>query len=177
MATITGFAQRRDSSTARFCTSGTCSSGSSTPRSPRATMTPSNASIISSSASTACGFSTLAITGRNLPSSFMISCTRTMSDALRTKDSAMMSAPSLIAQRRSSSSFSERAGTFTATPGRLIPLLLLTGPGTSTTVVTVVAVTSVARNPTLPSSISSWSPTLTSPGRPLKVVPQMLTSP
>ena len=46
VATITGLAAARDSSMARFCTSGTCSSGSSTPRSPRATMIPSKASTI-----------------------------------------------------------------------------------------------------------------------------------
>ena len=38
---------RRASSMARFCTIGTCSSGSSTPRSPRATMMPSKARTIS----------------------------------------------------------------------------------------------------------------------------------
>ena len=45
--------------------------------------------MISSSASTACGFSILAITGTLRPSSAMISCTRVMSDALRTNESAM----------------------------------------------------------------------------------------
>ena len=63
VATMTGLAMRRQSSTARFCTIGTASSGSSTPRSPRATMMPSNASMISSRLSTACGFSILAMTG------------------------------------------------------------------------------------------------------------------
>ena len=71
------------------------------------------------------------------------------------------------AQRRSASSFSDMAGTETATPGRLMPLLLETGPGTVTTQVTSVSVTSTALRPTLPSSIRIWSPTFTSPGRPL----------
>ena len=48
VATMTGLAVSRAISTARFCTIGTCSSGSSTPRSPRATMMPSKASTISS---------------------------------------------------------------------------------------------------------------------------------
>ncbi|CAB4605529.1 unannotated protein [freshwater metagenome] len=96
-----------------------------------------------------------------------------MSLALRTNERAIMSTPRRIPQRRSSSSFSERAGTFTATPGRLIPLLFETKPGTSTTVVTVSLVTSVALRVTFPSSIKSRSPTLTSPHRPLKVVPQI----
>ena len=38
VATMTGLLRSRAAWTARFCTSGTCSSGSSTPRSPRATM-------------------------------------------------------------------------------------------------------------------------------------------
>ena len=50
VATMTGLAFSRQSWTARFCSIGTCSSGSSTPRSPRATMTPSNSSMIASSA-------------------------------------------------------------------------------------------------------------------------------
>ena len=67
-------------------------------------------------------------------------------------------------------SFSLIAGMETATPGRLMPLLFETGPGTSTTVVTSVAVTSVTRTDTLPSSISRESPGRQSPGRPLNVV-------
>ena len=51
-----------------------------------------------------------------------------MSSASRTKDSAIMSAPRRSPQRRSASSFSDRAGTLTATPGRLMPLLLETTP-------------------------------------------------
>lgn len=158
VATMTGLAARRASSTARFCTIGTASSGSSTPRSPRATMMASKASMISSSASTACGFSILATTGTLRPSSAMISCTRSMSAALRTNDSAMMSAPSLRPQRRSASSFSDSAGTLTATPGRLMPLLLETGPATTTSVVTTLPSTSTTRTRTLPSSIRRKSP-------------------
>ena len=63
----------------------------STPRSPRATMMPSNASTISSMFSIACGFSILAITGRKTSSSFMIARTSSTSAAERTKDSAMKS--------------------------------------------------------------------------------------
>ena len=63
VATMTGLASWRASSTARFWTIGTSSSGISTPRSPRATMMPSKASTISSRFSTACGFSILAMTG------------------------------------------------------------------------------------------------------------------
>ena len=55
-----------------------------------------------------------------------------MSVASRTNDSAIRSTPRRRAQRRSSSSFSHSAGTLTATPGRLMPLLLETGPPTIT---------------------------------------------
>ncbi len=72
VATMTGLALRRAFSTMSFWTIGTSSSGSSTPRSPRATMTPSKASMMPSRLSTACGFSILAMTGRMMPSSTMI---------------------------------------------------------------------------------------------------------
>ena len=86
-------------------------------------MKASNAAMISSRFSTACGFSILAITGRVSPSSAMTSRTRVTSEALRTKDSAIRSKLLRRAKRKSSSSFSESAGTLTATPGRLMPLL------------------------------------------------------
>ena len=64
-------------------------------------------------------------------------------------------------------SFSESAGTDTATPGRLIPLLLLTAPGSMTLVITSVLVTEVTSTVTFPSSINMRSPALQSPGKPL----------
>ena len=71
------------------------------------------------------------------------------------------------ANRRSSLSFSDSAGTETATPGRLMPLLSLIGPGTTTVVCTSVSSTEVTSRRTLPSSIRIWSPAATSPGSPL----------
>ena len=67
---------------------------------------------------------------------------RTVVDVLaeRTNDSATKSTARCSAQRRSSMSFSDSAGTLTATPGRLMPLLLLTGPPTTTSVHDVGAV-------------------------------------
>ena len=56
-------------------------------------------------------------------------------------------------------------------------MLFDTSPAISTSVVTVVLETSVARRRTFPSSISRMSPTFTSSGKPLKVVPHMVTSP
>jgi len=85
----------------------------------------------------------------------------------------MRSAPSFRPQRRSSSSFSESAGTFTATPGRLMPLLFDTGPATMTSVRTRTPSVSSTLTFTLPSSISRKSPGFTSAGSPLKVVLQI----
>ena len=70
----------------------------------------------------------------------MIRRTSSASLASRTKLSAMKSTVRCSAKRRSSMSFSDSAGTETATPGRLMPLWLLTLPPTSTSVLHVLAV-------------------------------------
>ena len=57
VATTTGLPWRRARRTMRFWMPGTCSSGISTPRSPRATIRPSDSAMISSSLVSACGFS------------------------------------------------------------------------------------------------------------------------
>ena len=178
VATMTGFALSRALSMIFFWRNGTSSAGISTPRSPRATMKPSNAAITSSRFSIAWGFSILAMTGRKMFSSRMILRTSSTSAALRTKLSAMKSTVRCSAKRRSSMSFSDSAGTETATPGRLMPLWLLTFPPTSTSQTTSVpSLTSVARSRTLPSSMRIGSPTCTSPARPLYVVPQISALP
>jgi hypothetical protein len=59
VATITGLAAARHFRTSRFWIGGTACTGSSTPRSPRATMIPSDTARISSKACTAAGFSIL----------------------------------------------------------------------------------------------------------------------
>ena len=168
VATMTGLALSRALSMIFFWRNGTSSIGHSTPRSPRATMKPSNAAMISSRFSIACGFSILAMTGSITPSSRMIRRTSSASAALRTKLSAMKSTVRCSANRRSSMSFSDSAGTDTATPGRLMPLLLLTLPPTSTSQTTSVpSLTSVTRSRTLPSSIRIGSPALDVAGEPL----------
>ena len=63
VATMTGLARSLASLIACVWMAGTCSRGSSTPRSPRATMIPSNASTMSGRTATASGFSILAISG------------------------------------------------------------------------------------------------------------------
>ncbi len=74
-------------------------------------------------------------------------------------------------------SFSDMAGTDTGTPGRLIPLWLLTVPPTITVVWTSLPSTESTRSRTLPSSIRMSWPGITSPGSPSYVVPQMAASP
>ncbi len=177
VATMTGLALRRAFWTTSFCRNGTSSSGHSTARSPRATMKPSKAAITSSRFSIACGFSILAMTGSITPSSRMILRTSSASAPLRTKLNAMKSTVRWSANRRSSMSFSDSAGTETATPGRLIPLWLLTLPPTSTSVRTSVSSTATTRSRILPSSMRIGSPGFTSPGSPLYVVPATLMSP
>ena len=59
VATTTGMPRWRAARTMRFCASGTSSGGSSTPRSPRATITASDSARIASRLSSACGFSIL----------------------------------------------------------------------------------------------------------------------
>ncbi len=118
-------------------------------------------------ASTACGFSILAMTGTRMPTSSITLCTSSMSPALRTKESAIMSTPSSRANRRSSLSFSDRAGTLTAAPGRLIPLLFESTPPSTTTVFTRGPSTLTTSRAMTPSLIRIGSPGFTSPGRPL----------
>ena len=110
VATMTGLAFSLAIWMARFCTSGTSSSGSSTPRSPRATMIASKASTIASRLSMASGFSSLAMTGTRRPTRSITSCTSSMSAGERTNDSATRSTPSRSANSRSSMSFSDSGG-------------------------------------------------------------------
>ena len=61
VATTTGLPVARPARVICFCTPGTLSSGISTPRSPRATISASAMSMISARRCTACGFSILAM--------------------------------------------------------------------------------------------------------------------
>ncbi len=108
-----------------FCWTGTRSGGSSTPRSPRATITPSTTSRIASRFSRASGFSSLAISsGGRLPLQIrsIASCTLWISPAVRTNETATASTSCEIPNARSSSSFSVNPGMRRRTPGRLMPL-------------------------------------------------------
>ena len=85
VATTTGLPNCRAARTMRFCASGTSSGGSSTPRSPRATITASVRCMIASRFSSACGFSSLTMTQARSPISCFASAT---SSGRCTKDSA-----------------------------------------------------------------------------------------
>ena len=95
----------------------------------------------------------------------MMLWTSLMSSGERTNDSATRSTPRRSANRRSSASFSDIAGTETATLGSETPLWLETDAALDDQAADVVAgrrrSTSSA---TLPSSISSRSPAFTSCG-------------
>ena len=172
---MTGLACRRASSTARFCTSGTSSSGSSTPRSPRATMMPSNASTISSRFSTACGFSILAMTGQAdaLLVHDLVHVARCRRPSARTTARSGRRRGAAPSAGRPRPSRTAPART-TATPGRLMPLLLRTGPATIDP-----GDARRCRRPRRPRSAhlavvdQDGSPGATSPGRPLYVVEQI----
>ena len=140
-------------------------------------MIASNAATISSKFATACGFSIFAMTGIRTPAESIIWCTRFISAASRTNESAIKSAPIPIAHFKSSSSFSESAGTDTAAPGKFKPLLLLTVPPSMTIVSILGAFTEVTSKATRPSSINIRSPTLQSPGNPKYVVEEIFSSP
>ena len=90
VATTTGLPARRAARVICFWMPGTFSSGSSTPRSPRATISASAASMISSSRVTACGFSILAMTAARPRVIFLASA---MSSGRWMNDSAIQSMP------------------------------------------------------------------------------------
>ena len=88
-----------------------------------------------------------------------------------------MSAPMRRAQRKSAISFSDSAGTLTATPGKLKPLLSDTRPPSITRVTTRGPSTATTSRVIRPSSTSTRSPGCTSPGSPKYVVETMEASP
>jgi hypothetical protein len=98
VATITSLPRRLQVRITRSWIAGTRSAGSSAPRSPRATITASDSSAISCSASTADGFASLHTT----PARPSISARASVTSAGRcTNDSAIPSAPGSSARSRS----------------------------------------------------------------------------
>ena len=158
VATTTGLPAARPMRVINFCTPGTFSSGISTPRSPRATISASATSRISARRCTACGFSILAISSARPRVSFLASAT---SSGRCTNDNAIQSMPASSAASRSDRSFSASAETGIVESGTLTPLRSDNLPPTSTRVVTRLGCTSVTVRRTLPSSISNVWPTCT----------------
>ena len=90
VATTTGLPAARDLLTICFCSPGTFSTGSSTPRSPRATISPSEWAMTLSRSVMAAGFSILDISQAAWPTSWRASFT---SSPRCTNDSATQSTP------------------------------------------------------------------------------------
>ena len=107
VATTTGLPARRAARVICFWMPGTASSGISTPRSPRATISASDSSMISASRSTACGFSILASSAAR-PRAILRTSAR--SSGRWMKDSATQSTPvASTASRSRAVLFGQRA--------------------------------------------------------------------
>ncbi len=139
----------------RFCSPGTRSGGSSTPRSPRATMMASDASTIASRRSSAAGFSSLASKPARSPINARASC---KSSGRCTKDSATQSTPSCSAKSRSRLSFSVSAGIGNTASGTLTPLRSDSAPPLTTRVRMRAPSFSITSRRNLPSSSNSACP-------------------
>ena len=134
VAVMTGLEASRHARIRRFCTIGTSCIGISMPRSPRATITPSESSRMAPKSSTASGFSIFDTTGVAWPASAMRRLRSATSAARRTNESATRSTCWLRPKARSSRSFVVRLGRELLIWGRLTPLRLRIGPPTTTSV-------------------------------------------
>ncbi len=132
VATTTGLPARRAALVICFWMPGTFSSGISTPRSPRATISASEYSMIAARRSTACGFSILAITPARPRAIFLTSA---RSSGRWMKDSAIQSAPALRPASRSERSLAVSALKPMVESGTLTPLRSESTVPTSTMVV------------------------------------------
>ena len=148
----------------RFCSAGTAASPTSTARSPRATMIPSDASRISSSAWIASARSIFAISIDLPPAARMSSRAMYMSAPLFGNDTARKSAFIVAAVRMSSMSLPVSAGAVSPPPCRLMPLLFDSSPPCRTIVWISRPSTRTASSTMRPSSSSRTSPTFTSSG-------------
>ena len=145
-----------------FCAAGTFPEGISTPRSPLATIRPSNASVIFTKSSNASHFSIFAITGRRTLKLSMISCTPSISEAFLTNESAIQSDSSFRANFKSSLSWSVSAGTPKDTPGKLTPLPFCISPPIRVLQrKELSSMTSSTSSCTLPSLIKIFDPVIT----------------
>ncbi len=160
-----------------FWMAGTFSGGTSTPRSPRATMMASATSRIESRCSTACGFSSLATIHASDFSATSRRFTWRTSSAVRTNETATASTPSLMAKIRSSSSFSVRDGTLTGIPGRLMPLFSPSMPPLMISQTTSTPLRRSTRSSIRPSERRMREPRSRFSASVLKVVPTIAAEP
>ena len=128
VAVITGLHARLHLRMMVFWMCGTCSAGISTPMSPRATMMPSLASMMSSRFSIPSAFSIFAMIWMEEPASFNIARISRTASAVRTKEAAMKSKPCSIPKRISALSFSVSAGSLIFTFGTFTPLRMPSSP-------------------------------------------------
>ena len=155
VATITGLPALRQARTIRREMLGTSSGGSSTPRSPRATMTASDSSMISSSCSIADGFSSF-VTRPARPA--MASRSRRTSRGRWTKEAATQSTPSSIPSARSRRSLPVSGEMGSMTWGMLTPLWFEISPPILTRVPAKFAPHVSTSSLTLPSSTRRFVP-------------------
>ena len=148
-----------------FCKKGTSSAGTSTPRSPRATMIPADALMIASMSSTPSMFSILVITPTCMLCAPIISLISSTASALRMNDAAMKSIPFSRPNSISALSFSVIDGKLTLTLGTLTPLRLPKSPPLITShTISVPSLISLTFNSINPSSIRIVFPASTSCG-------------
>mmetsp|Transcript_15742 Transcript_15742/g.61482 ORF Transcript_15742/g.61482 Transcript_15742/m.61482 type:complete len:215 (-) Transcript_15742:524-1168(-) len=153
VAQITGLAAMLHLEIIIFCARNTFCAAISMPRSPRATMMPSDSSRISSKFLTPSWFSILEMILMCLPFSPSTARTSRTSEALRMKDAKTMSTFCSTPNRRSLLSFSDTAGRSTLTLGRLTPLWLPSIPELTTFVLTKFSPSSVTSREMRPSSM------------------------
>ena len=146
-------------STIRRWVLGIASAGSSTPRSPRATMMPYDASMISSMLSSPSRFSIFEMILILLPWASRMSCTALMSLALRTNECAMKSTSFFTAHSINRRSFSVTEGRLIDTDGTLTLLRERMAPPTTNSQISSSAVFSTTRISSSPSAMSIRAPT------------------
>ena len=166
VATITGRPISWHFLTMRRWMIGSSSYGHSMPRSPRATITPSEARAMASKWSTAnwCSILAMSLGWCGEPATSARSCA--MSSGSRTKLSAMRSTPTSSPSFTSALSLSVNAGSETRTPGRLMWRRLPICPSVSTSHTTRVADLERMRIRSSPLSTISVLPTSTSAANP-----------
>ena len=161
VATITGTFHARACRMISFWMCGTSSIGTSSPRSPRATITASTLARMPGRFFIASCRSSFATIGTSVPRSSNDLFTSMMSDADRTNETAMKSTPCSMPNLRSSRSLSVRHEIGSGTCGSDTPLWSLMRPPWTTRQRTSSGEASSTRSWIMPSSIRIWSPART----------------